>query len=460
MAANSTNSFQVITMIANRCLFRLTNSMAIASRVTRDWDTEFGQRGRKIGANFYIRKPPRYIAYTGGADITGNISNYTDPTTVTLALNQRAVVPISIPSSDYLLNFDNWNERFVDPAVDVLANQVDNYLATIMYQGAGNMVGAGGTVATNLYSPTPGTSLTATSTTGAYKAFLGANAKLHKEGMPTDGRVAILDPNIQVELLSQLTGPQYGTVTSGAFGAMPGNPTTEKMFLKGKISDMSGIEWAMDQNAPTYTSGTLGGATAALLNGVPANGATTIVTDGWTASTATVNAGDVITLFGTSGAASATGNLLAVNPLSKTSTGEARQFVVTATTTADGAGAMTIPISPAIFYTSTDGRQNVSTTPVDNGQIFIYGAHATTYASKTFANSLLYHPKAVGLACVELPLYEGVMKAARATDPETGLSVRVSQFVDGYKDEFVMRLDILYGASVLYPEGICRVQTT
>ncbi len=459
--ANSFVTYKGYGAVANRCLERLMNKVVFAGNVTRDWDDQYGQRKRKIGDTFYIRKPPRYTVQTS-ADITSTIEDYTDPAPVALTLNQRFVVPIAIPSSDYLLSFDEADERYLKPAVDQLVNQFEQTIATAMYQGAGNSVGAGGTVTdttnVSLYSPTPGTALTASSTTSAMKAFNAANRLLDVYGFSSDGRVAAIDPNVNVELKNQLT---VGATGTNQFISPPAYSEMGPIFTNGLISTAYGMKWFMSQNTPVHTTGTFAGATAALVNGAVSSGASSVVTDGWTAG-ATLKAGDVIAFGGT---ASASGGVYAVNPLTRTTTGELKQFVVTADATADGSGNMTISISPTIYYSATTTLagaelQNVTALPADNARIYVWSVHATTYASKTTNLSMVWHPDSVGVACVALPDYVNYGKSATATDDRSGLSLRFATFNNGLTDQFIMRLDMLVGVSVLYPEGIVRVQTT
>ena len=47
--------------------------------------------------------------------------------------------------------------------------------------------------------------------------------------------------------------------------------------------------------------------------------------------------------------------------------------------------------------------------------------------------------------------------AARVSDPESGLSIRLVRQYDASTDARITRLDILYGLKLVYPELACRV---
>lgn len=177
---------------------------------------------------------------------------------------------------------------------------------------------------------------------------------------------------------------------------------------------------------------------------MPAEGAVTLVTDGWTAAAAPrLKKGDVFTIA----------NVNAVNPLTKQSTGLLRQFVVTADVSSDGSGNATIGIYPAIYSSASGALQNVSALPADNAAITVLGAANTVTPAQIVA-----HQDAFTLACVDMPLPKGMDMAARASSKQAGLSIRFVRGFDITNDRFISRLDIVYGFAALYPEWSCRVQ--
>jgi hypothetical protein len=70
---------------------------------------------------------------------------------------------------------------------------------------------------------------------------------------------------------------------------------------------------------------------------------------------------------------------------------------------------------------------------------------------------MVFHPDAFALGCADLIVPKGCDMAGRASDPESGLSVRFIRQYDGVNDRMINRLDILFGVASLYPEFACRV---
>jgi hypothetical protein len=199
-----------------------------------------------------------------------------------------------------------------------------------------------------------------------------------------------------------------------------------------------GANWYMDQNVNVHTVGPLGG--TPLVNGPGQTGAS-LVTDGWTAAAAQrLELGDVFTIAG----------VFSVNPQNRQSTGELQQFVVTADVSSSAGGAATIPISPAIV--ATGAYQNVTASPADNAAITVLGA-----ANTVTPQNILFHEDAFTLACVDMEENLSGAEVSRASDPQTGLSLRVASQYAILSDIQVYRIDILGGWAPLYPELACRI---
>ena len=172
-----------------------------------------------------------------------------------------------------------------------------------------------------------------------------------------------------------------------------------------------------------------------MVNGASQSGAT-LVTNAWTSSAATrLKKGNVFTI-----GSGATG-CFAVNPQNKQSTGALRQFTATTDGASDGSGNMTINISPSI--TLSGPFQNVVAAPANSATINVNGA-----ASTQSPQGLAFHKDAFAL---------GVDMAARVSDKQLGLSLRLVRAYDINTDRFPTRIDVLYGWVTLYAELACRV---
>jgi len=141
--------------------------------------------------------------------------------------------------------------------------------------------------------------------------------------------------------------------------------------------------------------------------------------------------------------------VFAVNPQSRQNTGTLAQFVVTADLLT---GAVALPISPAIM--PSGAFQNV-TSATTAANFTIFGA-----ASGVYAASVAYHRDAFTLAMVPMfapPQGKGIVDVS--VQSTQGLSVKVTQFYDGVNDNYILRLDVLFGWAATYPELACLYAT-
>ena len=397
------NTYLTISMITREALRVLSNNLAFTRGATTEYNDKFGVEGAKIGTTVNVRKPPRYVGRTGTAI---SIENATE-TQVAVTLDTQFGVDLSFSSADLKLSIDDFSKRFIRPAIATIANKIDND-GLKLYKKVYNTVGAQGTV--------PNALLT----------YLNAGVKLDDEATPMDGqRNLVITPQMQATIVDALKG-LFQSATAIA-----------DQYRSGQMGVAAGFNWFMDQNCATHTIGAHGG--TPLVNGASQTGAS-LVTDGWTASTAVLKEGDVITLAGVN----------AVNPQSRESTGVLRQFVVTANVTSDGSGNATIAISPSI--TTGTGFQTVTGSAADNAAITVSGT-----ASATARIGLAHHPDAFTLVTADLPVPNGTDMAARANAPDSGLSIRLVRDYDITTDLFPCRLDVLYGWAALRPELAVRV---
>jgi hypothetical protein len=395
-------------MITREAMRVLENNLTFTKGVSREFDSKFGQEGAKIGTVVNVRKPPKYVGRTGTAI---SIEDATE-TSVPVTLNTQRGVDISFTSQDLALSIDDFSSRFIRPAIASVGNAID-FDGLNLYKKVPNFVGLPGTV--------PATLL----------AYLQAGQKLNEEAAPLDGqRSVVVTPAMEVTLVDALKG------------LFNGQEQVSKQYETGKMGKAAGLKFSMDQNVRTHTVGQLGG--TPLIDGATQVGAS-ILTKGWTGAVANrLKEGDIVTFAG----------VYAVNPQSKQSTGALRQFVITADTASTVGGAATLPIYPAIVVSGA--FQNVTASPADNAVILVF-THASTYASAVTPQGMAYHKDAFTLACADLPLPGGVDMAARVSDKQLGLSMRLIRAYDISTDKWPCRLDILYGWATLYPELAVRI---
>lgn len=400
------NSLLTISMMTREALRVLENNLTFAKGVNREYDDQFAISGAKIGDTLNIRKPARYVGRTGAAL---SVEDHTE-TSVPLQLDTQFGVDVNFTTKEMSLSLDDFSKRVLKPAMATIANKIDlDGLA--QYKNIYNAVG------------TPGT------TPSTLRVALDAGAKLDYEGAPRDGlRSLVIDPVAQASFVD------------GLKGLFQSSEQIKDQYESGNMGMTAGFKWSMDQNVNSHVVGPLGGTPA--MNGATSSGATSIVTDGWTSAAASrLKKGDVFTIA----------NVFAVNPQTRQSTGQLRQFVVTADVSSDGSGNATIPVSPAII--SSGQFQTVNALPADNALLTVFGAANTVSPA-----GIAYHRDAFVLGCADLLLPQGVHNAARVSDKKLGLSIRMVQQYDINNDKMPCRLDVLYGWKTVYPELACRIQ--
>ena len=360
------NTLLTIGMITNEALAVLTNELTFTRTINRQYDSQFGRTGAKIGDTLNIRRPVRYTVRT---DPTLNVQGSTE-SSVPLVLTKQYGVDMSFTSADYALSIDDFSDRFIKPALSALANKID-FDGLALYSDVYNAVGTPGT--------TPTSQLT----------YLQARALLNNEAAPQNDRSICLNPTAEITIVSNLTA------------LFNPNKQISDQYIKGSMGTAFGFDWYMDQNVNTQVFGTyaanVAGGAVTVTNAVTSG--TSIVTGGWTAGDV-LNAGDIVT-FGTL----TSKGVYAINPQSRTSTGLLRQFVVASQSTADVSGNMTIIIAnPTLTFTGAyQTCYNVNNAIEAGAVVGVFSA-----SGKSSPQNLAYQKDAFTFATAKLPEMPGV----------------------------------------------------
>jgi len=389
------------------------NTLKFAANVNRSYDDQYVQAGAKIGYTVNARLPQRFQVTEGQALQIQGINDQYVPITLTHQKN----VAFSFSSAQMTMEVDAVRTRYVNPAAIALANIVDFDGLTTVYKDVYQAVGTPGTV--------PNSNLT----------YLQGGAKLTNASVPSEGRLALLDPVSMVTLAN---------ANLALF-----NPAAQvsEQYRSGQFAARAlGFDsWYEDQNVAKHVTGAFTASTP-LVNGASQTGSS-LVTDGFASGATTLKKGDIFTVAG----------VFSVNQVSYASTGQLQQFVVTADVS-DTAGALTIPISPSII---TSGQlQTVTNSPADNAVITVLGATsptAGTLTATTTPQSLLYHPDAFALVMADLHKPSSGVETTTVRSKELGISIRMVQQYQIGSDQEPARMDILYGWATLRPQLACRV---
>jgi hypothetical protein len=405
------NVFLNNSVITNEALLVAKNAIGqLKKKMNIGYAPEFGQKGHKIGDTLNVRLPLQFTVTDGETMSPQDFEQKSTP----IVINGQKNIGVQFGDQERTLKLDRFRELFIEPAVTAL---VDNMMASVMttsYKAIPNYAGI--PHATNL----PNSSA----------PFGSARAKLISLGCPVRDLTAAIDPFVE------------DAMVQGATSLYNPQATIAKQYLDNEVTRAAGLDFVMSQVVPKHTVGALGG--TPLTNGATADGATSVVTDGWTAAAANrLKEGDVVQFAG----------VYAVNPQTKQSTGQLKDFVVTADVASDGSGNATIPISPAII--ASGAYQNVTAVPADGAAVTTFG-HASSYAGIQCPQNIVFHKSAIALCVVPLEKIDGE-EMTIATDPETGLSVRLWTAGNILTGKGIKRFDILFGSKVVRPEFAARV---
>jgi len=402
------------SIIAKAAVGILENELVMANAVYRGYEDEFGKKvnGYTVGDTVTIKKP---TDFTVRSTITASAQDVTEGKT-SITVNQIAGVDFAFTSQQLTLNIGELSDRVIRPAMIQIANQIDVQVMSL-YKDIPQYVG------------TPGTLIQ------SFAGFAKGAQNMDQRSVPQGGRSAIL-------------APADFWALAGSQTALFSQAINNKSYREGEIGKIGGISTYMSQNAPTFTTGPMGG--APLVNG-GAQGTTydttgantqTLITDGWTAAAAArVVAGDVFTIA----------NVFDVNPITKATLPILKQFVVKAAGSSDGAGNLTMTIAPQII--TSGAFQTVSVVPADNAALTFVGTANTNYT-----NNLFFDRNAFALVTVPMVKPPGAVECSRQS--KNGIQVRVIPFYDGTNDKSTWRLDVLYGTKTIDPRLAVRVAGT
>lgn len=399
------NSLLTIDMITREAVMLFKNSNEFIQNINRQYDDSFAVTGAKIGTSLRIRLPNDFTVRNGAAASPQD----TNETSTTLVVSTQRGVDLSFTSLDMAMNLDDFSERILAPAINNLAG---NIAVTIMSGVEGGI--------SNLVSNVDGTGAIIPPTASTY---LEAGAILSQNSAQRQMRKIMNDPVTEARVITSL---------SGLF-----NPTGRiaQQYDDASMKRALGFDWFMDQTVIKHTTGSF---TAGTVNGADQTG-TTLVTN---AITGTLNAGDIITLE----------DVNSVNRVNKQTNGTLCQFAVTA----DAAnGATSLSIYPAIIPFAANGSevqyQTVDASPASGADILL-----VTQANEVYRKNFGYVPQAVTMATADLPLpAAGVVEAARRV--YDGVSMRMISDYVIMTDQFVTRLDVLFGSLWVRPEWACVI---
>ncbi len=388
------NQFITTDLVSNTALAMFANNAPFVMTASRIYQDDFVSSGYKIGDTLQVRRQNHFIVGDGSVATPQSIIE----TVETIVIQHQYHALIAYTIQDLSLRIEDFSRLFIAPAIQEVITQMEKDIASSAEQELNFFTGTAG-VAIN--------SFTTVDTAGAKLLEQGVN-------IASDAYLAM-------------------TVRDGSSlkGALLNNFTpvfNEDIVRSSAIGHLSYFDIFQSQNIKRHIAGAgprLHSSDPLLVNGAVTSG-NTIVMNGATISiTDYFVVGDVISIAG----------VQSVNPVGRASTGQDMQFVVTANASSDGSGNITVLVSPIIISDTLNPNRNVSNAIPDDAPVTMVGSHNVNVA---------YPSRGLDIVCP--PLYKlQVPYASVAVDPETGLSLAVTQTGDilGYQN--YMRIDLLCG---------------
>lgn len=394
------NSILTATAVTRESLRVLHQKLNFVGNIVRDYDDSYAKKGAKIGDTLKIRLPNEYVIRRGRTLATQD----TTESNVELKVNNQLGVDLNFTSADLTLSLDDFSSRIINPAMNVLAANIESDVLLYMYKKVYQQVNNQGAAAT-------------------FGKALSAR-KMLVDSLGAGIFNMLLTTQDNVDLVDNLKG------------LFQDSKEVAKQYRDGMIGRGAGFDFWENTLMPAHTVGARGG--TPLVNGATQTGAA-LITDGWTAAAANrLKAGDIFTIAG----------VFRVHPETKLSTGVLHQFVVTDDAASDASGNATLAISPSIV--TSGAKQNVSAAPADNAAITVAGTASTAHGI-----SLAFQKEAFAFATADLIMPSGVDFASRQV--LDGVSMRIVRQYDINTDQFPCRLDVMMGYEAIRPQLAARV---
>lgn len=413
------NSFDYTDFLAREQLRKLTNKLVISEA----FDTSYNKNFTKSFATGAVVRVPYPVQFLPG---TQNDLGYEPQPVIDRAtdvrINQMAKVHFGYDVLQRALESRHFEEALtediIDPAVNTMAQDIEDHCAKYAYQHAGTCIGVLGTNPTTFD-----------------QVFGAARKRLVDLGAGSGKRLMILNTSIGRALVAAEL-PLFAPLGE-----------IERAFKEGAIGRAQTFDTYESASLYTHTSGAWAGVvevlTAPTVNADAGTGITSMVLTATTGDT--IKPGDKINFAACN----------EVNNATRRSTGRLRDFTCTNTATLTAAAStVTITFSPPMFGPGSP-YQNVDALPLAGADLALWpGTNASGVAAtaKTGVISLALPKQAFALVGVKLslPPSGGKFRSSTKRDPASGLAVSFVQDFDTKTMEWITRFDCPYGFGEFY----------
>lgn len=380
---NTNTLTNVIPQLLAQGLLALRQQAIMPRLVNRAYDKEAGEKGSVIQVPIASSITATAVTASNTPPDDAGVS----PTKVDINLDKWYEAPFFLNDKEMQEAMDGVIPLQASSAVKALANQVDNDILALYKKVYG-------------FAGTAGTTPFAADTS----AFATAKKNLRNQLSAMDPLFCVINADAEANV-TQLR----------AFQSAADSGSTE-VIVNGQIGRKLGALWAVDQNIPTHTAGT--------------------ITTGLIAKAATVVAAGLKTFVATTAASTGaialkTGDIISI-------AGHTQTYTLTADATeASAATDEALAFEPGLQYA-------------------LAGSEAITVQSSHAVN-LLFHRDAFALATRPFAGADpmGIGKFMSAVDPVSGLTLRLEVSRQHKRTRFAY--DILYGVACPRPEYASRI---
>jgi len=387
------------TIITREALRILHANLNFIGNCDRQYDNQYANAAAspsgKIGPSLTIRNPNQYTVRTGSVLSVQD----TVETSQVLTVGTQKGVDTFFTSQDLTLTVDEFSKRYLEPAMAVLATNIENDALSMIK---------------DVYNAHDDNANALT-----YKDVATTRKYLNQYLAPPVGRVAVMHSDHVVSFNDAIKG-LYNPQESVA-----------RPYLTGKIGKVNGIDTYENTVLNKFQTGT-----ALATTGYTATLTASSATVAITGATTTFLKGDIVAFAGVN----------AVDPETKADRGFVQKFVVTADS---GASPSSITVSPT--PTLTGAAQNI-TSLGSSPAVTKYGGGA----SALYSQSLFFHPEAFAFVTADL-IDVSQFGAWGARKVQDGISLRIARQYDIVNDNIPCRIDVLYGYKTIRPQLACRL---
>ena len=401
------NKLLTTDKVAKDLLARWKNNLVLTKGVYRHLEKQFGE----IGDTISIKLPNNAIVNEGRV---ATVTTPLNDKTVSVVIDKQKNIKFNWTMKDRKLSIQQFGERYLQPASNLLANHMDMAVADTMRD--------------------------------AYFQFGTPNDPLTHQDV-TLGEAYALDVAIPCDSLVRLVTNTIDRANiSNQITQVNNDALVKDAIRKGYAGELAGFGTYFSQNIIKHHVGTH-------------TGAETVATE--------LQNGNQLDVAGSAVGALLRGDRFTIadvweiNPITKQRTGRLQVFSVIS----DGgmAGATdTVTISPTMNNgtgTAIDGEGNSITTEMDKNVdgIALVGAEMIVVgdAGGLYQENYIQHRDAIALVNVFMDL-PASGHGSRVSDAQSGLAISVAEYFNGDQHENAMRMDILFGTKMVRPDLIFR----